>query len=90
MTKNIRFITGLLIFVWANVLFAEACTYNEAKLALEKGNQTRGLSLMKMAAKDGDKRAVQYIASLNGQQNPITNQLTMLTIESHNHLFEPK
>ena len=90
MTKKINIITGLLMFAWANALFAEACTYNEAKLALEKGNQIRGISLMKMAANDGDKRAIQYIAKLNGQKNHRTDQIVMLSTESISHRFEVK
>ena len=41
-----------------------ACTLNEAKIALQKGNPVRGLALMKMAARDGDQRANQYLAQL--------------------------
>lgn len=82
MSKNIQFLGGFIIFIWSNVLFAESCTYNEAKLALERGNQIRGMSLMEMAAKDGDKRAIQYISSLNLHQNYTTEHIVMLSTES--------
>lgn len=41
----------------------QACTYNEALLALQQGNTIRGQALMKMAASDGDQRAVKFLAS---------------------------
>jgi len=88
MSKHIQIIGGLIILLWTNALFAEACTYNEAKLALERGNQIRGLSLMEIAAKDGDKRAAQYIARLNRQNNHISDQIVMLTTESKIHAFD--
>lgn len=53
--------------------YAAACTYNEAILALEQGNQVRGLALLNMAARDGDQRATQYLASRSFQQNPQQN-----------------
>ncbi len=49
--------------------YAAACTYNEAILALEQGNQVRGLALLNMAARDGDQRATQYLVSRSFQQN---------------------
>lgn len=39
----------------------EACTYNEAILALNKGNQVRAMALMRMAARDGDIRAENFL-----------------------------
>ena len=38
-----------------------ACTYNEAVIAFNSGNQIRGHALMKMAARDGDQRAVHFL-----------------------------
>ncbi len=40
---------------------AEACTYREAIMALEKGNSVRGMALMRMANQDGDRRAASYL-----------------------------
>ncbi|WP_455366635.1 hypothetical protein [Kaarinaea lacus] len=40
-----------------------ACTYNEAMMAFKNGNQIRGQALMKMAARDGDQRAVHFLNS---------------------------
>lgn len=51
------------VFSSPAVYSAEACTYNEALLALKQGNMTRGQALMKMAANDGDQRALDFLAS---------------------------
>ena len=51
----------LLMFVSGSAL-AGACTYREAVMALEQGNTTRGMALMRMANRDGDKRASDYLA----------------------------
>ena len=59
---------ALLFIFFSSQAFAEACTYNEAKLALQNGNQVRGLSLMKMAANDGDDRAVSFLANIAKNQ----------------------
>jgi len=40
-----------------------ACTYSEAIMALNTGNSVRGLALMSMAAKDGDRRATQFLTA---------------------------
>jgi hypothetical protein len=44
-----------------NNALAEACTYREALMALERGNVDRGLALMRMASRDGDQRAESYL-----------------------------
>lgn len=41
-----------------------ACTYNEAVMAFNSGNLIRGQALMKMAARDGDQRAVHFLNSI--------------------------
>lgn len=46
----------------------QACTWSEALLALERGNQVRGMALMKMAARDGDTRAVAWLQQYQGQK----------------------
>ena len=40
-----------------------ACTYNEAVMAFNNGNLVRGQALMRMAARDGDQRAMRFLAS---------------------------
>lgn len=40
-----------------------ACTYNEAIMAFDNGNLVRGQALMRMAARDGDQRAMHFLAS---------------------------
>jgi len=55
---------GILVgFIFPAFAYAEACTYGEAVIALQQGNTTRGVALMTMAAKDGDQRALKYLAS---------------------------
>lgn len=44
-----------------SVVHADACTYREAIMALEKGNAVRGMALMRMASRDGDRRAESYL-----------------------------
>ena len=46
-----------------------ACTYSEAVMAYNGGNLVRGQALMKMAARDGDQRAVQFLASNNANKH---------------------
>jgi hypothetical protein len=52
--------------------FAEACTYREAIMALERGNVDRGLALMRMASRDGDRRAERYLLEQDYAQGVIT------------------
>ena len=59
--KNIGFCLVLGLLCQPTIGVAEACTYNEAKLALERGNFKRAEALMKMAANDGDGRALAYL-----------------------------
>jgi len=40
-----------------------ACTYNEAVMAFNNGNLVRGQALIRMAARDGDQRAMRFLAS---------------------------
>ena len=68
MQKTLAYCAGILLLVSVPSVSAEACTYNEAQLALQNGNQVRGFSLMKMAAIDGDQRAVLYLAKLDVQR----------------------
>ena len=49
---------------------AEPCTYREAIMAYQNGNTVRGDALMKIAANDGDNRAVVYLHALH--QNTAT------------------
>ncbi len=54
----------LIGFAFPLFAYAEACTYNEAVIAYKQDNATRGAALMNMAAKDGDQRAVKYLANI--------------------------
>jgi len=59
--------TVLALFVLISTLsvisgaYAGSCAYQEAMMALEKGNAVRGLALMRMAGRDGDLRAERYL-----------------------------
>ncbi len=46
-------------------VYAGSCAYREAMMALEKGNEVRGLALMRMASRDGDSRAERYLQEQN-------------------------
>jgi hypothetical protein len=54
----------LTLLVTSGTVTAGACTYREALMALQQGNATRGLALMKMASRDGDVRATRYLATM--------------------------
>lgn len=51
----------LLTAMLSGTVWAEACTYREALMALEQGNSVRGLALMRIARRDGDRRAEDYL-----------------------------
>lgn len=55
-------------------LFAEACTYDEALIALENGNLKRAETLMRMAANDGDLRAAKFIRNVQTRELKIISQ----------------
>lgn len=55
-----------------------ACTYNEAIMAFSNGNTVRGQALMNMAARDGDERAVRYLAA-KGKADPALQRLARNT-----------
>ena len=52
----------LLLLISSGLVQAGACTYREAIMAFERGNTHRGMALMQMAGKDGDRRASDYLA----------------------------
>lgn len=64
-SKKIRKMLPLFLLVvlcgMASQAFAEACTYREAIMALEQGNVDRGMALMRMASRDGDQRAANFL-----------------------------
>jgi hypothetical protein len=62
--KSLRILIAMGCAAAATVVYAEACTYNEALMAFQQGNAVRGQALMTMAAKDGDQRAVALFAAL--------------------------
>ena len=78
--KGILLLLGVLLpAVFCANAYAEACSYNEAILALKGGNEIRGMALLNMAARDGDKRAVKYLASL--QKDKSINMLVATEIK---------
>lgn len=71
-----------LVALFSAPLYAgEACTWSEALLALEQGNQTRGMALMRMAAGDGDQRAALWLRERQGR-----NSLAATGDRGENHL----
>ena len=65
-------ITGAILISAVFTFNAQAaCTYSEAVMAFNNGNLVRGQALMKMAARDGDQRAVRFLAKndVNNDQN---------------------
>lgn len=60
--------------VGSNNALAEACTYREAIMALERGNVDRGLALMRMASRDGDRRAVSYLLEQDYAQSVVAKE----------------
>ena len=59
--KALHYLIFSLTISFSSAVFAEACTYSEARIALKNGNEFRANTLMKMAAKDGDLRAIAYL-----------------------------
>ena len=45
----------------SSLAYGQACTFNEAKIALENGHHVRGNALLRMAARDGDSRAIHML-----------------------------
>lgn len=58
---------SLFIFLFASAgnVLAGGCAYSGARMAMERGNTMRGMALMRMASRDGDPRAVQFLAARN-------------------------
>jgi len=54
----------VLLFGLSAQASAASCSYREAIMALQQGNQVRGMALLRMASRDGDLRASRYLASL--------------------------
>lgn len=63
MFRPFNIICAVLLSAFLTFNVQAACTYSEAVMALNKGNLVRGQALMKMAARDGDQRAVSFLAS---------------------------
>lgn len=64
-TRSIKWVLPLLMgsVLLVGEVYADACTYGEAVMALKQGNAVRGLALMRMASRDGDQRAKRYLRS---------------------------
>ena len=58
-------------------VMAEACSYREAIMAFERGNDVRGMVLMQMASRDGDVRATEYLALSFPRQEPVLSANTI-------------
>lgn len=71
----------MLFFVSMQV-HAEACSYDEAVLALQRGNTVRAQALLKMAASDGDKRAQRLVATLQ-LVTTLATPATLTTTATH-------
>lgn len=70
---------SLLLLLFSGQALAEACTYRDAIMALQQGNQVRGMALLRMASRDGDLRASLYLASLEaGADKPASAPLPVL------------
>lgn len=54
----------LLLLGFSAQVPAGACSYREGIMALQQGNQIRGMALLRMASRDGDLRASLYLTSL--------------------------
>ncbi len=53
---------------------AAACSYREGIMALQQGNQIRGMALLRMASRDGDVRASRYLAALQDEVDKLPLQ----------------
>jgi hypothetical protein len=74
--KGFLLLLGVLMpAVFCANAYAEACSYNEAILAFKNGNEIRGSALLNMAARDGDQRAIKYLAS---RQKDKSNKMLVL------------
>jgi hypothetical protein len=81
--KSLLFL--LLMFASGSAL-AEACTYREAIMALERGNTSRGIALMRMANRDGDKRAGDYLVMKSYQFQALAIDLPQGSLISLNRV----
>ena len=61
MFRTIFVSSAVLISMLSAASVHAACTYDEAVIAFSGGNLVRGQALMKMAARDGDQRAVRIL-----------------------------
>jgi len=66
----------MLSVLFSASVMAEACTYREAIMAFERGNDVRGMVLMQMAGRDGDVRATNYLAQSFQRQEPVLSATT--------------
>ena len=74
MVRKFPLISGLLLGSVIGVANAGACSYREGIVALEQGNEVRGMALLRMASRDGDRRAAQYLARFTGTERLVTAQ----------------
>lgn len=62
-------ICAVLVSAFLTFNVQAACTYSEAVMAFNNGNLVRGQALMKMAARDGDQRAVSFLAASDANRH---------------------
>jgi len=78
--ESVRYfsIPGVMLGVlFSASVMAEACSYREAIMAFERGNEVRGMVLMQMANRDGDVRASEYLALSFPRQEPVLSPTTI-------------
>lgn len=70
----------LFLLVGASSVLAGACAYSGALMAMERGNAVRGMALMRMASRDGDPRAAQYLAARVRDHDSIGESVVALPV----------
>ena len=69
MIRPFFIICAVLVSAFLTFNVHAACTYSEAVMAFNNGNLVRGQALMNMAAKDGDQRAVRFLAASDANRH---------------------
>ena len=69
-------ICAVLVSAFLTFNVQAACTYSEAVMAYNGGNLVRGQALMKMAAKDGDQRAVRFLVARDANRHQHKGKVT--------------
>jgi len=75
--------TFIFLTCFSSTILAEACTYKEALLAFENNNERRGVTLMRMAAIDGDVRAIKYLELDKTTRQMIASKTATISLNSN-------